>query len=96
MRKEAVSQLDALYNDIRPAIEEHEKDNQDNVATIVAEKWIEASCRKHKAEFNLYYSLIKHVAFSPRRAQESKDDDDREEKISNRSAETELVESLNQ
>ncbi|KAI4375491.1 hypothetical protein MLD38_013353 [Melastoma candidum] len=95
MRKEAASQLDALYNDIRPTIEEHEKDNQDSMATVVAEKWIEASCWKNKAEFNLYHSLIKHVAFSPRRPQQSKDVDNNEEKTSSRSAEMMLVGGLN-
>lgn len=58
-----------MYNEIRPAIEEHERDSQDSVATSVAEKWIEASCLKLKAEFDLYSSMIKHVVFTPRRAE---------------------------
>ncbi|KAI4367048.1 hypothetical protein MLD38_022830 [Melastoma candidum] len=91
MRKEAASQLDALYNDIEQAIEEHEKDNQDSAATVVAEKWIEASYWKNKAEFDLYHSLIKRVAFSPRRAQQSKDVNNNKEKTSSRSADIELV-----
>ncbi|XP_031390636.1 histone-lysine N-methyltransferase ASHH1 isoform X1 [Punica granatum] len=69
MRKDATEQLDSLYNEIRPAIEEHERDSQDSVATSVAEKWIEASCLKLKAEFDLYSSVIKHVVFTPRKVE---------------------------
>ncbi|KAJ0976874.1 hypothetical protein J5N97_012348 [Dioscorea zingiberensis] len=68
-KKLAASQLDALYDEIRPAIEEHERDTQDSVPTSVAEKWIEASCNKLKAEFNLYSSIIKNITCTPRRAQ---------------------------
>ncbi|WCJ31789.1 Histone-lysine N-methyltransferase H3 lysine-36 specific [Euphorbia peplus] len=68
MKNDAASQLSGLYDEIRPAIEEHERDNQDNVATSVAEKWIEVSCLKLKAEFDLYSSIIKNVACTPRRA----------------------------
>ncbi|XP_010250432.1 PREDICTED: histone-lysine N-methyltransferase ASHH1 isoform X1 [Nelumbo nucifera] len=67
-KKQATSQLESLYNEIRPAIEEHERDSQDSVSTSVAEKWIEASCFKLKAEFDLHLSIIKHVACSTRRA----------------------------
>ncbi|KAK0577291.1 hypothetical protein LWI29_030836 [Acer saccharum] len=67
LRNDATSQLSSLYNEIRPAIEEHERDNQDNVATSVAEKWIEASCLKLKTEFDLYSSIIKNIACTPRR-----------------------------
>ncbi|KAJ4701070.1 Histone-lysine N-methyltransferase [Melia azedarach] len=66
MKNEAASQLASLYNEIRPAIEEHERDSQDSVATSVAEKWIEACCSKLKAEFNLYSSIINNVACTPR------------------------------
>ncbi|XP_012075214.1 histone-lysine N-methyltransferase ASHH1 isoform X2 [Jatropha curcas] len=68
MKNGAASQLDSLYNEIRPAIEEHERDNQDSVATSVAEKWIEVCCQKLKAEFDLYSSIIKNVVCTPRRA----------------------------
>ncbi|XP_010537264.1 PREDICTED: histone-lysine N-methyltransferase ASHH1 [Tarenaya hassleriana] len=64
-KEEAVARLSALYDEIRPAIEEHEGDRQDCVATSVAEKWIEASCLKLKAEFDLYSCLIKTLSFSP-------------------------------
>ena len=64
MRNDATSQLESLYDEIRPAIEEHERDNQDSVATSVAEKWIEASCMKLKAEFELYFSIVKNVTSS--------------------------------
>lgn len=80
MRDEANSQLDYLYNEIRPAIEEHERDSQDSVATSVAEKWIEASCTKLKAEFDLYSSLIKHVIFTPRKAEPLEVDENHEQK----------------
>ncbi|XP_043804674.1 histone-lysine N-methyltransferase ASHH1 isoform X4 [Manihot esculenta] len=68
VRNDAASQLSSLYNEIRPAIEEHERDNQDSVATSVAEKWIEVCCLKLKAEFDLYSSIIKNVVCAPRRA----------------------------
>lgn len=64
MKNYATSELDSLYNEIRPAIEEHERDTQDSVPTTVAEKWIEASCYKLKAEFDLHFSIIKNVAFN--------------------------------
>ncbi|XP_044511972.1 histone-lysine N-methyltransferase ASHH1-like [Mangifera indica] len=67
LKREATSQLSSLYDEIRPAIEEHERDNQDSVATSVAEKWIEASCLKLKAEFDMYSSIIKNVACTPKR-----------------------------
>ncbi|OVA01074.1 SET domain [Macleaya cordata] len=68
-KKQATSELDSLYNEIRPAIEEHERDSQDSVSTTVAEIWIEASCSKLKAEFDLYSSIIKNVACTPKKAQ---------------------------
>lgn len=68
MKNDATSQLESLYDEIRPAIEEHERDNQDSVATSVAEKWIEASCMKLKAEFDLYFSIVKNFANTPPRA----------------------------
>ncbi|KAK3018019.1 hypothetical protein RJ639_004739, partial [Escallonia herrerae] len=61
LRKEATSKLDSLYDEIRPAIEEHERDSQDSVPTSVAEKWIEATCSKWKAEFDLHFSIVKNV-----------------------------------
>ncbi|GAV80086.1 SET domain-containing protein [Cephalotus follicularis] len=64
MRNDATSQLAFLYDEIRPAIEEHERDNQDCVATSVAEKWIEACCLKLRTEFDLYSSIIKNVVCS--------------------------------
>ena len=67
-KDDATSALDSLYNEIRPAIEEHERDSQDNVSTTVAEKWIQASCLKLKMEFDLYSSIVKHVVCTPQRA----------------------------
>jgi hypothetical protein len=71
VKNQAVSEIDALYDEIRPAVEEHERDSQDSVSTSLAEKWIEASCRKYKAEFDLYAAVLKNVASTPLR---SKDD----------------------
>ncbi|KAM1759662.1 hypothetical protein ACFX12_002625 [Malus domestica] len=67
MKNDAATHLESLYNEIRPAIEEHEGDSQDSVATSVAEKWIEACCLKLKAEFDLYSSIVKSIACTPRR-----------------------------
>ncbi|XP_023550951.1 histone-lysine N-methyltransferase ASHH1 [Cucurbita pepo subsp. pepo] len=67
-KNKATSELDLLYNEIRPAIEEYERDSQDSVATSVAEKWIEASCLKLKAEFDLYSSIVRNVACTPLRS----------------------------
>ena len=58
-----------MYDEIRPVIEEHERDTQDSVPTSVAEKWIEASCNKLKVEFDLYSCIIKNITCTPRRAQ---------------------------
>ncbi|KAM2052899.1 hypothetical protein ACFX1T_002603 [Malus domestica] len=67
MKNDSATHLESLYNEIRPAIEEHERDSQDSVATSVAEKWIEACCWKLKAEFDLYSSFVKSIACTPRR-----------------------------
>ncbi|CAL1363190.1 unnamed protein product [Linum trigynum] len=64
LKNDAASELANLYSEIRPAIEEHERDSQDSVATSVAEKWIEASCMKLKADFDLYSCIIKNVAYN--------------------------------
>ncbi|XP_015886515.3 histone-lysine N-methyltransferase ASHH1 isoform X2 [Ziziphus jujuba] len=65
LKNDAASHLKSLYDEIRPAIEEHERDSQDSVATSVAEKWIEACCLKLKAEFDLHSSIIKNIACTP-------------------------------
>lgn len=72
MKDDASSNLDSLYNEIRPAIEEHERDTQDNVPTSVAEKWIDASCLKLKSEFDLYFSIIKNVVCTPKKSRDVK------------------------
>ncbi|VVA95521.1 unnamed protein product [Arabis nemorensis] len=72
VKKEAAVRLTSLYDEIRPAIEEHERDSQDSVATSVAEKWIHASCYKLKSEFDLYSSVIKNIACTPIKPQDSK------------------------
>ncbi|MQL89820.1 hypothetical protein Taro_022403 [Colocasia esculenta] len=68
MKNEANLLLDSLYDEIRPAIEEHERDSQDSVSTNVAEKWIEASCCKLKADFDLYSAIIKNASCIPKRS----------------------------
>ncbi|KAK7270419.1 hypothetical protein RIF29_23536 [Crotalaria pallida] len=68
IKNDATSALDSLYNEIRPAIEEHERDSQDSVSTTVAEKWIQACCLKLKAEFDLYSTIVKNVACTAHRA----------------------------
>ncbi|KAL6883594.1 hypothetical protein ACP4OV_011008 [Aristida adscensionis] len=70
VKKQATSEIDALYNEIRPAIEEHERDSQDSVSTSLAENWIEASCCKYKADFDLYAAIIKNLASTPLRSKE--------------------------
>ncbi|XP_078441312.1 SET domain group 26 isoform X2 [Wolffia australiana] len=62
VRAEAAAALDAVYDEIRPAIEEHERDTQDSVPTSVAQKWIAASCRKLKADLDLSAAIIRSVA----------------------------------
>ncbi|OEL37404.1 Histone-lysine N-methyltransferase ASHH1, partial [Dichanthelium oligosanthes] len=71
VKNQAAAEIDALYDEIRPAIEEHERDSQDSVSTSLAEKWIEASCCKYKADFDLYAAIIKNIASTPLK---SKDD----------------------
>ncbi|KAK4368890.1 hypothetical protein RND71_012682 [Anisodus tanguticus] len=61
IKKEATLKLNSVYQEIRPTIEEHGRDNQDSVPTSVAEKWIEANCSKYRADFDLYFSVIKNV-----------------------------------
>uniref|UniRef100_A0A7N0V2U0 Histone-lysine N-methyltransferase ASHH1 n=1 Tax=Kalanchoe fedtschenkoi TaxID=63787 RepID=A0A7N0V2U0_KALFE len=61
IKLDAASELDSLYNEIRPVIEAHERQTQENLPTSLAEKWIEASCAKYKAEFDLYGSIIKNL-----------------------------------
>ncbi|XP_059654034.1 histone-lysine N-methyltransferase ASHH1 [Cornus florida] len=64
----ATFKLDSLYDEIRPAIEEHERDSQDSVPTSVAEKWIKASCNKLKADFDLHFSIVKNFVCPPQKA----------------------------
>ncbi|KAK1311190.1 Histone-lysine N-methyltransferase ASHH1 [Acorus calamus] len=80
-RNMAASELDSVYDEIRPAIEEHEKDSQGSVSTCLAEKWIGARCKKLKAEFDLYSSIVKNLACTPRktRGQVTPQGDDRKE-----------------
>lgn len=64
-RHEATVKLDSVYDEIRPAIEERERDSLDSLPTNVAEKWIEASCTKLKADFDLYFAVVKNVVCPP-------------------------------
>lgn len=65
VRNEASAKLDSVYDEIRPAIEERERDSLDSLPTNVAEKWIEASCSKYKADFDLYFAVVKNVVCPP-------------------------------
>ncbi|GKF25268.1 hypothetical protein Tco_0081162, partial [Tanacetum coccineum] len=64
-RNEATMKLDSVYDEIRPAIEERERDSLDSLPTDVAEKWMEASCSKYKADLNLYFAVVKNVIYPP-------------------------------
>src|SRR5262245_42807873 len=66
LKNEATSELNTLYDEIRPAIEEHERDSQDSVSTSVAEKWIQATCSKWKAEFDFHFSIVRNVLCPPK------------------------------
>jgi hypothetical protein len=70
VRNHASSEIAAVYDEIRPAVEEHERDSQDSVSTSLAEKWIEASCCKYKADFDLYAAIIKNITSTPLRSKE--------------------------
>ncbi|KAL7587646.1 hypothetical protein Lser_V15G35670 [Lactuca serriola] len=65
IRSEASVMLDSVYDEIRPAIEERERESLDSLPTNVAEKWIEASCSKLNADFNLYFTVVKNVVCPP-------------------------------
>ncbi|XP_071691230.1 histone-lysine N-methyltransferase ASHH1 isoform X2 [Rutidosis leptorrhynchoides] len=64
-RNEATVKLDSVYDEIRPTIEERERDSLDSLPINVAEKWIEASCTKMKADFDLYFAVVKNVVCPP-------------------------------
>ncbi|XP_047322758.1 histone-lysine N-methyltransferase ASHH1-like [Impatiens glandulifera] len=64
-RSRADSKLNSVYDEIRPAIEEHNQDNQDKVDDSMAKKWIEAHCAKMKADFNFHFSVVKNSLFAP-------------------------------
>ncbi|KAG5544388.1 hypothetical protein RHGRI_016966 [Rhododendron griersonianum] len=61
----ASSKLNSSYDDIRPAIEEHERDSQDNVDISAAMTWIGACCSKLKADFDFHFSIVKNVVCPP-------------------------------
>ncbi|XP_076941330.1 histone-lysine N-methyltransferase ASHH1-like [Bidens hawaiensis] len=60
-RNLATTKLDSVYDEIRPMIELRERDSLDSLPTSVAEKWMEASCSKLKADFDLYFTVVKNV-----------------------------------
>lgn len=70
VKNQAASEIATLYDEIRPAVEVHEWDSQDSVSTSLAEKWIEASCCKYKADFDLYAAIIKNISSTPLRSKE--------------------------
>ncbi|KZV21285.1 SET domain protein isoform 1 [Dorcoceras hygrometricum] len=61
LKNKATTELNLLYDEIRPAIEEREKDSQDSVPTSLAEKWIHATCSKWKSEFDFHFNIVKNV-----------------------------------
>ncbi|KAL6962527.1 hypothetical protein U1Q18_037485 [Sarracenia purpurea var. burkii] len=65
IKNQAAARLDASYDEIRPAIEEHERDSQDNVDVNVACKWIQATCSKMKADLDFHFSIIKNAVCPP-------------------------------
>ncbi|CAK9154172.1 unnamed protein product [Ilex paraguariensis] len=68
IKNQATSNLNAVYDQIRPAIEEHERDSQDNVPIAEGEKWIKSECSKLKAEFNFHFSIVKNAVCPPQKA----------------------------
>ncbi|KAJ3675165.1 hypothetical protein LUZ60_004207 [Juncus effusus] len=73
-KEEATAKLSSLYDEIRPVIEEHERENQEGSVPIdLAEKWIQASCVKYRADFDLYNTIIKNVVFAPKTSLGEKD-----------------------
>ncbi|KAL8188610.1 hypothetical protein R6Q57_029898 [Mikania cordata] len=60
-RSLATTKLESVYDEIRPVIAQRERDSLDSLPTSVAEKWIEASCSKLKADFDLYFAVVKNV-----------------------------------
>lgn len=68
LKNKATSELNLLYDEIRPAIEEREKDSQDSVPTSLAEKWIHAACSKWKSEFDFHFNIVKNVICGPKMA----------------------------
>jgi len=65
IKNQAASKLSSSYDEIRPAIEEHERDSQDNVDVSAAMTWIGASCSKLKADFDFHFSIVKNVVCPP-------------------------------
>ncbi|GFY85647.1 hypothetical protein Acr_04g0003850 [Actinidia rufa] len=61
IRNQAAAKLETSYDEIRPAIEEHERDSQDNVDISAAMAWIGTSCAKMKADFNFHFAIVKNV-----------------------------------
>ncbi|XP_071938646.1 histone-lysine N-methyltransferase ASHH1 isoform X2 [Coffea arabica] len=60
MKNQAAANLKSVYDEIRPAIEKHERDGQDNVPPSVGTKWVGAHCAKYKADLNFSASVIKN------------------------------------
>ncbi|CAI9778203.1 unnamed protein product [Fraxinus pennsylvanica] len=60
IKNKATADLNSLYDEIRPAIEEGKWDSQEGVASSVSEKWIDATCAKYEADFDFHFSIIKN------------------------------------
>ncbi|XP_022871648.1 histone-lysine N-methyltransferase ASHH1-like [Olea europaea var. sylvestris] len=60
IKNKATADLNSLYDEIRPAIEEGKWDSQEGGTTSVSEKWIDATCAKYEADFDFHFSIIKN------------------------------------
>lgn len=79
LKKNANADLKSVYDEIRPVIEERERDSQDSVPTSVADKWIASQCDSWRADFLYHFSIVKNVmcpkpADPPEAAKPSDDD----------------------
>ncbi|MCD7458882.1 hypothetical protein HAX54_039477 [Datura stramonium] len=63
MKNEATSKLNSVYEEIRPIIKVYGRENRGSVPISIVKTWIEANCSKYKADFDLYFSVIKNVMY---------------------------------
>ncbi|KAL3507073.1 hypothetical protein ACH5RR_032455 [Cinchona calisaya] len=68
IKNQAAANLKSVYDEIRPAIEVHERDSQDNVPTSVGRQWVGAHCAKFRADFDFHFSVVKNFLESAKKA----------------------------